>query len=223
MHYFTVSVLNSWDPKRSSKISEVNLLSLKIILGKFPMIEKQFFSDLRDNLKNKPNYFSLRSIKRIVGPQKEDYELADWTLLWGLDFKFRAYQVLIQKSKDGKGTLAAIGPVGLASFFDRMKWNSILPILSLLNSPEKMKFLVTLVPKGESIVKEMEQQKLKSAQVEQIINQWNSMKNVEGQWFPSFKPRCPVCNGSMEELQGYQVGFAKLICPRCGYSRKNTS
>lgn len=218
MHYFTVSVLNSWDPIKNNKISNVNLLSFKFLLGKFPKVEYSFFDDLKSNLKSELNYLSLNSIKRIVGTDKEDYELANWSFLWGLDFKYRSYQLLIQSSKEGKGTIAAVGPVGLASFFDKMKWNGIIPTLSLLNSPDKMKFLVLLTPSGESIAKEKEQQKLRSFQVDQIIDRWNSMKNIEGQWFPSFKPTCPVCNELMEEFKGYEVGFGQIICPRCGYS-----
>ena len=215
MYYFKVTVFNTWDPRGVKISSNVNLLSSKFILGKFPKIENRFFEDLNENIKNKPHYFSQESIKKIVGPEKEEYNILDWVFLWGFDFKKRGFQLLIQKETEGKGILVAIGPMELASFFDRMKLNSILPTLSLVNSSNKMKFVVLLKPRQESIIEKTQIDKIDSKKLKEIVNYWKSIKNVNGQWFPKFKPRCSRCGTLIPELQGFEIGFIPLICPRC--------
>lgn len=223
MYYFKVSLFNTWNPRDVKISSDVNLLSLKYILGKFPKIENKFFEDLKENIKKKPNYFSQDSIKRVVGPEKEEYDISNWFFLWGFDFKKRGYQLLIQIDKEGKGILAAIGPMELASFFDRMKLNSILPTLSLINSTDKMKFVVFLKPRGDLIIKGLEMKGIEKGKIQQIMDYWKTLKNVDGQWFPTFKPRCPRCGRLIEGLHGFEIGFIPLICPKCGYEIKKKS
>ena len=46
------------------------------IYNKYPVIEAEFFDDLKSNIKNFSHYESISTIKRIIGPNLEDYSIS---------------------------------------------------------------------------------------------------------------------------------------------------
>ena len=85
-----------------------------------------------------------------------------------------------------------------------------------------MKFVIVLLPKGKSIAEEQQFLKASKSDLDKLkfINSLKEMPNIKGEWFPSFDPRCPVCNGIMTELKDYKLGLKKLVCPQCGYEKR---
>ncbi|MBY9014027.1 MAG: hypothetical protein KGD70_16830, partial [Candidatus Lokiarchaeota archaeon] len=125
----------------------------------FPVVEPGFFDDLRSNMYKFNHYSWTESIKRIVGPNNEDYDIKPWIFIWGMDHEMRMFQFLIQKveeSKDSQAVLVALAPPELAKLFEDHKEGAILRTLTLLNNPKKMKFLMVLAPKGKSIAEEQQ-------------------------------------------------------------------
>ncbi|MFX0135033.1 MAG: hypothetical protein ACFFDN_15435 [Candidatus Hodarchaeota archaeon] len=223
--FFTVFTLTPWDTLNSEILTEVKLFSLKNIFTSFPVIEPEFFDDIRSNLYKFKHYSWVESIKRIVGPRDEDYDIKSWNLMWGMDNDRRIFQFLFQKVKDefkdSQGTLVALAPPELGKLFNQYKDEAILRTLSLLNSPEKMSFLMVLAPKGKSIAEEQQLLHVNKNDLEKLNfnNMLKQMPNIKGQWFPTFEAKCPICNGMLTELKDYGVGFGKLVCPKCGYKK----
>ena len=220
--FFSIYINTPWDKLPDENLTIVKLLSLKTIFQNYPVIEPSFFDDLTSNISNQQHYSWYKSIKRVVGPDREDYEIKNWNFIWAMDNKNRIFQFLFQKvtsGKDSKRILAALAPPELGKLFVQYKADAILRTLSLLNKPEQIKFLIILTPKGKSIAEEQQIIKFNKQDLDelQLINMLKKIPNLQGQWFPNFAPRCPNCNELMIELKGYTVGFGKLICPRCGY------
>ncbi|MFW9770747.1 MAG: hypothetical protein ACFFA2_12415 [Promethearchaeota archaeon] len=223
--FFTIYIYTPWDSLHSEDLTSVKLLSLKSIFEKYPVIEPSFFDDLTLNISKHQHYSWYKSIRRIFGPDKEDYEIKSWNFIWAMDRERRIFQFLFQRiesGKDSKRILVALAPPELGKLFVHYKGDAILRTLSLLNKPQEVKFLIVLTPKGKSIAEEQQlvrfnKQDLNESQLVKILKK---LPNVEGQWFPNFTPRCPICNELMMGLNGYKVGFGKLICPRCGYKRE---
>jgi len=219
-NFFKIYTLTPWDTLNSKELTEVKLYSLKNIFKTFPVIESEFFDDILSNLYNFNYYTWVESIKRIVGPNAEDYDIKPWNFLWGMDNERRIYQLLMQKKKE-KAILVALAPPELAKLFTQYKREAILRILSLLNNPSKMKFLMVLAPKGKSIAEEQQLLHVNKNQLEKL--KFNTMlkqiPNIKGQWFPMFEAKCPICGGMLTEIKGYSIGFAKLVCPKCKYEK----
>jgi uncharacterized protein with PIN domain len=80
-----------------------------------------------------------------------------------------------------------------------------------------------LAPKGKSIAEERQLFPVNKAQAAKLkrIQTLGEMPNIAGQWFPSFEPRCPICNEPLVNLSSlnYKVGFGQLVCPKCGYKK----
>lgn len=220
--FFSIDVFTPWDKLPNKGLTTIKLLSLKSIFKKYPIIEPSFFDDLASNISNHNHYSWYKSIKRILGPDKEDYEIKSWNFIWAMDNERRIFQFLFQKldsGKDSKRVLAALAPPELGKLFTQYKGDAILRTLSLLNKPQQMKFLIVLTPKGKSIAQEQQLIRLNKQDLNesQLIELLKKIPNVKGQWFLNFAPRCPICNELMMGLEGYTVGFGRLICPRCGY------
>ncbi len=221
-NFFSVFTYTPWDNLNTKILTQVKLLSLKNIIKTFPVIEPGFFDDLLSNMYNFKHYSWVESIKRIVGPDKEDYDITPWNLIWGMDSERRIFQILIQKVKsefkDSQATLVALAPPELAKLFEQYKEGAILRTLSLLNNPKKMKFLMVLAPKGKSIAEEQQMLQINEKDLErvQFINTLKQMPNIKGQWFPTFDVKCPNCNGPLTEVYAPEVG---LVCKRCGFKR----
>jgi hypothetical protein len=226
MNFFKVFTLTPWDSLNSNLLTEVKLLSIKNIFKKYPVIEPDFFDDLISNLYKFSHYSWVEAIKRIIGPENEDYDIKSWNLIWGMDDDRRIFQFLFQKvkgeMKDSKATLVALAPPELSKLFIEYKDKAILKTLSLLNNPKKMKFLMVLVPKGKSIAEEQQLLHVNKKDLEKLKfnNMLKQLPNIKGQWFPIFEAKCPICNGMLTEIKDYGVGFGKLVCPKCGYKRK---
>jgi hypothetical protein len=224
--FFTVYTYTPWDNLNKDELVEVRLISLKSIFKNFPVIESAFFDDLMTNLQNSPHYSRIKCIKRIIGPNKEDYDIIPWSFIWAMDSKRRIYQILLQKTEssedDSKATMVALAPPELGKLYSQYKKKGILTTLSLLNEPEKMKFVMILNPKGKSIAEEQQFIPLSGSEIEKakFIKNLKDMPNIKGEWFPSFNLRCPICNGIMTELKDYKIGFSTLVCPQCGFKKK---
>ncbi|MGQ4872647.1 MAG: TFIIB-type zinc finger domain-containing protein [Promethearchaeia archaeon] len=224
-NFFRIFTYTPWEVKKEKKLEEVKLLSIRAIFPSFPIIESEFFEDLLSNIYEYSHYSYYESIRRIIGPNKEDYNITPWLFLWAMDKDGRIFQMLFQKTKLDKkpsqAVLVALAPPELVKLFSQFKKNAIHKTLSLLNSPKSLRFLIVLGPKGKSLVEESKFFQIDRRRLEKLkyIAQLANMPNVEGQWFPSFVPRCPICNELLVGIEDYRVGFGQLICPRCGYTK----
>lgn len=224
--FFSIYTYTPWDKLNDDKLTQIRVLSLKSIFKSFPVIEPTFFDDLVSNLTKYQHYIRVNAIKRIVGPNKEDYDIGPWIFIWGMDSERRIYQFLLQKTKsedsDSQAALVALAPPELGKLFSEYYENAILRTFSLLNNPVKMRFVFVLTPKGKSIAEEQQLLYGSKSELDKLnfIKKLKQMPNIKGEWFPSFDPRCPVCNGIMTELKDYKLGFKKLVCPQCGYEKK---
>jgi len=223
--FFKIFTYTPWDGLNSNEISEVKLLSLKKIFNNYPIIEKEFFNDLRLNLKNHPKYSWFEAIRRIIGPEKEDYIISPWRFIWALDNENRMYQFLVQKvntdNSVSQAALVGLAPPELAKLFSEFKGKAIHKTFSLLNSPSKIKFLIYLTPKGKSIAEEVDSLLIDQNKLEKMnyIRSLANQPNIQGQWFPYFEIRCPACNKLITKVSGSKVGFGNLVCPYCGYKK----
>ena len=220
--FFSVFTYTPWDNLNIDVLTEVKLLSLKNVIKAFPVVEPGFFDDLLSNMYNFNHYSWVECIKRIVGPNNEDYDIKPWIFIWGMDHERRMFQFLIQKveeeSKDSQAVLVALAPPELAKLFEHYKEGAILRTLSLLNSPKNMKFLMVLAPKGKSIAEEQQLLQINKQDFERLkfINTLKQMPNIKGQWFPTSELKCPICNGPLTQIYSREVG---LVCQRCGFKK----
>ncbi|MBY9006601.1 MAG: hypothetical protein KGD63_07570 [Candidatus Lokiarchaeota archaeon] len=220
--FFSIFTYTPWNNPQITELSKVRLLSIREIFQKYPVIEAEFFDDLKSNIQNFTHYKSINTIKRIIGPTSEDYSIQDWIFIWGTDHDNRIYQFLIQKTKKDnnlQGILVALAPPELVQLFSRFKKNAILKTLSLINNSDQIKFLKILTAQGKSIAEDKQNFQINSKDLQKIklANYLKNAPNLSGQWFPDFAPKCPLCNGILTELKEYKVGFGKLICSQCGY------
>ena len=221
-NFFSVFTYTPWDNLNTKVLAEVKLLSLKNIIKTFPVIEPGFFDDLLSNMYNFNHYSWVECIKRIVGPNNEDYDIKPWNFIWGMDHESRIFQFLIQKVKeelkDSQAILVALAPPELAKLFEQHKEGAILRTLSLLNNPKKMRFLIVLGPKGKSIAEDQQLLQINKKDLEklQYYNTLKQMPNIKGQWFPTFDVKCPICKGPLTEVYSHEVG---LVCQRCGFKK----
>ena len=221
-NFFSVFTYTPWDSLNINLLTEVKLLSLKKIIKTFPVIEPGFFDDLRSNMYKYNHYSWVESIKRIVGPENEDYDIKPWIFIWGMDQDGRMFQFLLQniieESKDSQAILVALAPPELAKLFEQHKEGAVLRTLSLLNSPKKMKFLMVLAPKGKSIAEEQRLLQINKQDLERLkfVNNLKHMPNIKGQWFPTYDVKCPICNGLLTQVYAPKVG---LICQLCGFKK----
>ncbi len=221
-NFFSVFAYTPWDNLNAKVLTEVKLLSLKNIIKTFPVIEPGFFDDLLSNMYNFNHYSWVECIKRIVGPNKEDYDIKPWNFIWGMDQERRMFQFLIQKvkehSKDSQAILVALAPPELAKLFEQYKEGAILRTLSLLNNPKEMKFLMVLAPKGKSIAEEQQLLQINKQDLERLkfVNTLKQMPNIKGHWFPTSDVKCPICNGPLTQVYIPKVG---LVCQQCGFKK----
>jgi hypothetical protein len=220
-NFFKIYTLTPWDSLNSDKLTEVKLLSLKNIFNTFPVVEPEFFDDILSNLYKNKHYSWVESIKRIIGPNAEDYDIKPWNFLWGMDTDRRIYQLLMQKTEE-KAILVAIAPPELAKLFTQYKKKAIIKILSLLNTPSMMRFLTILAPKGNSIAEELQLFQVNKSDLDKLKfqNILKQMPNIKGQWFPEYSPRCPNCNRVIKQIKGFNLTFLEFTCPFCGYKKK---
>ena len=224
--FFSIHTLTPWDGLNTNQLTQVNLLSLRSVFDSFPVIEKKFFSDLAKNTAENAHYSWTLSIKRIVGPNKEDYDITNFNLVWAMDDQRRMYQFLFQKVGEtrnaSQGVLVALAPPELAKLLVEYESSAIIRILSLLNDSSKISFLMILGPKGKSIAEESQlfQYNKKDADKYKYINTLKTMPNIQGQWFPTVKFRCSICNNEISMVQNYAVvGVGNMVCPRCGQKK----
>ena len=217
-NFFKIYTLTPWDSLNSKILTEVKLYSLKDLFKTFPVIEPEFFDDILSNLYKFKQYSWVESIKRIVGPNAEDYDIKLWNFVWGMDNERRIYQLLIQKTEE-KAILVALAPPELGKLFKQYKKEAILRILSLLNNPNKMKFLMVLAPKGKSIAEEQQLFQVNKKDLEKLKfnNMLKKMPNIKGEWILTHSPRCSNCKREITEIKGLNVGFLKFKCPYCGH------
>ncbi len=224
--YFVIYTETPWDELETKQISQVRLLSLKSVFKTYPIIEEKFFNDLSSKINDYIHYSKMKTIRRIIGPNNEDYSISNWNFIWAFDKKKRMYQLLFQNVEEReeektKMILVALAPPELAKLFSKYGKGAIHRTFSLLNDPSTISFLMILYAKGKSIAEEEKAITFNKRYLENLrrADLLSKMPNIHGDWFPSYQPRCPVCNALMTELDGYKVGFGKLICPKCGYEK----
>jgi hypothetical protein len=197
---------------------------IKATMPTYPLIESKFFDDLVVCCRKTQNYYVEQALLQIQTEEKKKLNPDFWILIWGIDFKDRLIQLLIERnpSYGGKGALAGIAPKEFVEFISSMKYNAILPTLTLLNTPEKMKQVAILVSRTES-----SQDRAKGDQnrkeLERFKNWIDNLKqtpNVKGQWYPQTKilNECPKCGASMAGIAGNNALYGILICPNCGHT-----
>jgi hypothetical protein len=222
---FAAITHTSWQ----KETTQINLTSIKEAMSSFPMIERQYFDDLVNLCHNNSNYFVEAGLLRVINEQGKDLVADFWILLWAVDFRGRLFHILVERNPEygGKGAIVAVGPPEFLEFISSMKKNAILPTLTLLNSPEKMKSVGVLVSQPPKYA-EVQKDRLKSmnfARFKGWIDDLKAAPNVSGQWFPATgATKCPLCNAGMIPMGNYQVAFGQLVCPQCGYAiRKGKS
>jgi len=188
-NFFSVFTYTPWDNLNSEVLAEVKLLSLKSVIKTFPVVEPGFFDDLRSKMYKFNHYSWVECIKRIVGPNNEDYDIKPWIFIWGMDYERRMFQFLIQKveveSKDSQAVLVALAPPELAKLFIAEE-QQLLQINK--QDLDRLKFVNTL----------------------------KHMPNIKGHWFPTYDVKCPICNGPLTQVYSPKVG---LVCQQCGFKK----
>jgi len=194
------------------------LKDVKELIGAYPKIQSKFVQDLKTYAKQQSNYIIESAIREVHTPFDMQVEPENWLLVWGIDSEGRPYYLLIEKEQAGY-FLSGAGPDDFAEFLVQTGKDAVGPILALLASPKKMRALMVFVSfQQPPALKQAELAKTKSQFLEWAQTQQN-LPNVDGQWFPTFAPKCPICNSVLVGLEGYEVGFGQLICPRCGYKQ----
>ena len=218
--FFLVYTETPWDNLNTNELTQIRILSLKSVLKTYPVIEPSFFDDLNSKLLEYNHYIWVQSIKRIIGPKNEDYDISKWNFVWAFDNQRRMFQFLFQKVEE-QGILVGLAPPELSKLFSEHGKEAILRTLSLLTNPSKIKFLMVLSPRGKSIAEEQQLFHTDKNYLEKLnyLRALKDVPNIQGAWYPSFDPSCPVCNSFMSEIKDYKVGFAKLVCPKCGYEK----
>ncbi|HDZ17329.1 hypothetical protein LCGC14_1407610 [marine sediment metagenome] len=222
--FFSLYTFTPWDRLNSKKLAQIKLLSLKTIFKRFPVVEQAFFEDITSNIYKKTQYTWMRVIKRIVGPDGEDYNISSFNFIWAIDDQNRMYQLLFQKlgeKQNSQAILVALAPPELGNLLSEFKREAFHRILSLLNKPSNVKFLMVLAPKGKSVAEELQLLKVNKNYQEKFdhINQLKNMPNIQGQWFPTSKPKCPKCKEILSEDQVYSIGVGQSCCPNCGFRK----
>ena len=218
--FFMVYTETPWDNLNTNKLTQIRVLSLNNILKRYPVIEPSFFDDLNSKILKNNHYMWVQSIKRIIGPKNEDYDISNWNFIYAFDDQRRIFQFLFQKVEE-QGILVGLAPPELSKLFSDHGKGAILRILSLLTNPSKMKFLMVLGPRGKSIAEGQQLFQADKNYLEKLdyLKALKDVPNIQGDWYPSFDPRCPICNSFMSEIKDYRIGFGKLVCPQCGHKK----
>ncbi|MCP4760971.1 MAG: hypothetical protein GY870_04260 [archaeon] len=216
---FRVMTQVSWNQQPQ----QLDLISMKELQGTYPLIANKFFEDLVRNIETKTHYYAESGFKLIIA-DNQYYEPHDWIFLWGVDFKDRVFWILFSRSIElgGRGAIAAVGPKDLAEFMNQTGKNAIVPTLTLLNDPTKMKSLAVIVssPKEAKLAEKALKPQAELQRFKNWVDQIKNQKNVDGQWFPSHEPICPNCNERMLGVADIRIGFVQMVCPRCGNEKK---
>jgi hypothetical protein len=218
---FILSTSTSWQKKPT----KIQLTGMKEAMDPYPLIERKFFDDLNNLCRMDSKYVVEMGLLALGNQERSSLNPDLWILIWAKDFKDRIFQILIERHPDygGKGAIAAIGPPDLLEFFSRMKQNALLPTLTLLNSPEKMKSVFVIVSRPESYKKKQKaRQNFQAlARFQEWIEMLKQTPNKEGKWFPHNAPTCPMCGGPLVGIADqYRIGFGYRICPKCGHSHR---
>lgn len=219
--FFNIYTETPWDNLKTNLLTQIRVLSLKSIFKTYPVIEPSFFDDLNSKIININHYMWVESIKRITGPNNEDYDISNWNFLWAFDDQNRMFQFLFQKVEE-QGILVGLAPPELSKLFSDHGKGAILRTLSLLTKPSKIKFLTVLGPKGNSIAEGQQLFQANKNYLEKLnyLRDLKEVPNIQGAWYPAYDPRCPICNSFISEIKDYKIGFGKLVCPQCGYEKK---
>jgi len=218
--FFNIYTETPWDNLNTNQLTQIRVLSLKSIFKSYPIIEPSFFDDLNSKIIKITHYMWVQSIKRIIGPNNEDYDVSNWNFIWAFDDQKRMFQFLFQKVEE-QGILVGLAPPELSKLFSDHGKGAILRTLSLLTNPSNITFLLALGPKGKSIAEGQQLFRADKNYLEKLnyIRTLKNIPNIQGAWYPSSDPRCPICNSFMSEIKDYKIGFGKLVCPQCKYEK----
>ena len=221
MGMFSIKTKTSWQ----NGPTVMHLRDLRESFEKYPLIEKEFFKDIRDLCQRKEHYFIQTGLLQVVDPKGAELEPNFWILLWAYDNEERVFQLLIERNPDfeGRGVIAAAGPPDFYEFISGIKKRAILPLLGLFNTPDKIQKLGLIVsmPKSTSQLKEERNWWHALANFQQWITMLKNTPNVKGEWFPGNYPKCPECNNPLIGVQDdKEINKGHLLCPYCGYHRE---
>lgn len=198
----------------------VTVQDVKQVFDGYPKIRLQFARDLRELGKQDKRYLLEMSVDKLqVEGHEEDIDAENWIFVWAVDFRGRVFHLLFER-ENTTILLVGAGPAPLVQFLHEMQQEAIPPTLGLLTQPDKVRSVVVFLSRTKPSAYKVAEMYRKYAQVQSKINQLKMMPNVEGQWFPSFAPKCPVCGNPLVGLDNYQVGFKQMVCPRCGYKKQ---
>lgn len=219
---FEIVTQVSW---MKNQLQKLKLTGLNEIFGTYPVIQKQFFKDLIANIEKYPHYWAEKGFKVLLMGGKQ-YEPHDWIFIAATDFRDRTYQLLFSRSYElgGSGAMAAAGPIEFTQFLKEVGKPAIVPTLSLINDHDKMKSVAIIIssPQEAQLSKQAMKGNLELQRFKAWVDQMKSTKNVDGQWFPTHEPICPICNERMIGIADIRVGFVKMICPRCGHEQNQS-
>ncbi|MHA1731216.1 MAG: hypothetical protein ACTSU5_04700 [Promethearchaeota archaeon] len=216
MSDWKVHLRPSW-AKPDAPAEEVSVADVREVFDGYPGISLQLVRDLRDLGKVHKNYLLEMALEDIVG-RGTTIDPENWIFVWAVDFRGRIFHLLFER-EDERFLLAGAGPDAFFQFLREVGREALSPTLTLLTIPEKVRNVVVFLSKYKPPAYELERRYEKYKQVQGFIDKLKATPNVNGQWFPSFVPRCPVCNAPLVGLQDYRVGFGQIVCPRCGYKK----
>lgn len=217
---FTVVTRTTWQQSPTY----IQFEDTKAAMPTYPLIEIKFFEDLITLCRKSPKYYVETALLQIQTENKKELNPDFWILIWGVDFKDRIIQLLIERNPDygGKGALAGVAPKEFLEFLSNMKYNALLPTFTLLNSPEKMKQVAILVSHSDHHEEQKKggQNRKELDRFKTWINNLKQTPNVKGQWYPQTKilNECPKCGASMAGIAGNNTLYGILICPNCGHA-----
>ena len=218
---FSVSTHTSWQ----TNDTRVDLTLITQAMPSYPLIERKFFDDIVDHCYNTTNYSVEAGLLHVLNEEGNELDPDYWILLWAIDFRDRLFQILIERNPDfgGKGAIAAVGPPEFLEFISSMTHSAIMPTLTLLNTPDKMKSVKILVSRPPTHAQKLKRRQTGAelTQFKNWIDQLKDTPNPRGQWFPSSSlDKCPVCGTDMVPVGGYEIAFGQLVCPKCGFAMK---
>jgi hypothetical protein len=217
---FRIQTRTSWQQEPTV----IPLTDVKTVMPSYPLIERKFFDDLVDRCRQHQHYFVETAMLKLVTDAGKELNPDLWIFVWAQDFKDRVFQLLFERNPDygGKGALAAVAPPDMVEFLSSMKYNAILPTLTLLTSPDKMKQVAILVSRPQTHKEQVQIQQTseKLGQFKNWIDNLKATPNVKGQWFPQNQVvnECPKCGSSMAGIAGNNTLYGILICPHCGHT-----
>jgi hypothetical protein len=142
--------MNTWKVKLkvdSTQDEEIELYDAKAYFEGYLKIKRGYFNRLAKAIKISKNYITKKGIEQVIGPDKEDWSLNPWILLFIKENeKNMPFWLLIKREKDLSGLLVAIGPKLFSEFVNQNFADAKRDLKKLIN------FIVSYLNKFECAV-----------------------------------------------------------------------